>query len=100
MIDRRQRRARKEESAEIRPGELMAPWIYDEKFLTDMRFLFRTLPFTTGEDDDLEHPAQEQEERRTTTISFEFHRGPKNSVTTFQATVRQPATTNPIDDPV
>jgi hypothetical protein len=50
----------------------MAPWINDEKFLTDMRFLFRTLSFTAGEDDDLEHPAQEQEERRTITIGFEF----------------------------
>jgi hypothetical protein len=36
------------------------------------------------EDDDLKRPAQEQEERRTTTINFEFHRGLKNSVTTFQ----------------
>jgi hypothetical protein len=37
------------------------------------------------EDDDIECPAQEQEERRTTTIDFEFHPGLKNSVTTFQA---------------
>jgi hypothetical protein len=66
----------------------MAPWIYDEKFLTDMRFLFRTLSFTAGEYDDLEHPAQEQEECRMTMISFEFFRGLKNSATTFQATVR------------
>jgi hypothetical protein len=73
----------------------MAPWIYDEKFLAGMRFLFGTLPFTAGEDNDLEHPAQEQEEWCTTTIDFEFHRGLK--VTTFQATVRQPATINPID---
>jgi hypothetical protein len=49
-------------SAEIHPGELMAPWIYDEKFPMGIRFLFRTLPFTVGEDDDLEHPTQEQEE--------------------------------------
>jgi hypothetical protein len=46
-------------SVEIHPSKLMAPWVYDEKFLTGMRFLFGTLPFTTGEDDDLEHPAQE-----------------------------------------
>jgi hypothetical protein len=32
-------------------------------------------------------------------IGFEFHRGLENSTTTFQATFRQPATTNPIDDP-
>jgi hypothetical protein len=50
------------ESAEIHPGELMAPWIYDEKFLMDMRFLLGTLPFTMGEDNDLEHSTQEQEE--------------------------------------
>jgi hypothetical protein len=55
------------------------------------------LPFTAGEDDNLKHSAQEQEERHTTTIGFEFHRGLKNSATTFQATVKQPATTNPID---
>jgi hypothetical protein len=65
----------------------MTPWIYDDKFLTDMRFLFRTLSFTTEEDDNLECPTQEQEERRTTTIDFEFHRGLKNSATTFQAVV-------------
>jgi hypothetical protein len=71
----------------------MAPWVYDEKFLTGMRFLFETLPFTTGEDDDLEHSTREQEERRMMMISFEFPWGPNNSATTFQ----QPATTNPID---
>jgi hypothetical protein len=51
----------------------------------------------TGEDDDLEHPAQEQEERRMMTISFEFYQGLKNLATTFQAIVRQSAMTNPID---
>jgi hypothetical protein len=75
----------------------MAQWIYDEKFLVGMRFLSETLPFLTGEDDDLEHLAQEQEERCMTMIGFEFHRGLKNSVTTFQAVVKQPATINPID---
>jgi hypothetical protein len=45
------------------------------------------------QDNDLEYPAQEQEERRTTLISFKFPRGLKNSVITFQ----HPATTNPID---
>jgi hypothetical protein len=55
------------------------------------------LTFTAEEDDDLEHPTQEQEERRTTTIGFEFPRGLKNSATTFQAVVRQLATTDPID---
>jgi hypothetical protein len=86
-------------SAEIRSGELRTSWIYYEKFMMDMRFMFGTLPFTAEEDDDLERSAQEQEERRTTTIDFEFHRGIKNSVTTFQAVVRQPITTNPIDSP-
>jgi hypothetical protein len=61
----------------------MAPWIYEEKFLTSMRFMFGTLTFAAGEDDDLEEPAQEQEERRTMMIDFEFHRGLKNSVTMF-----------------
>jgi hypothetical protein len=75
----------------------MALWIYNEKFLADMQFLFRTLPFMMGEDDDLQHPAQEQEERRTMTIRFEFTRGLKNSATMFQAAVRQPAMTDPID---
>jgi hypothetical protein len=64
-----------------------------------MRFLFGTLPFTVGEYDNLEHPAQEQKERCTTIIGFEFHRCLKNSATTFQAVVRQPSTTNPIDSP-
>jgi hypothetical protein len=48
-------------------------------------------------DDDLEHLAHEQEAWRMTTIDFEFPRGLKNSVTTFQAAVMQPATTDPID---
>jgi hypothetical protein len=61
----------------------MTLWIYDEKFIMGMRFLFKMLPFTVGEDDDLEHPAQEQEEWHTTMIDFEFHRGLKNSTTTF-----------------
>jgi hypothetical protein len=34
----------------------MDPWVYDEKFLVDVRFLFGMLPFTMEEDDDLEHP--------------------------------------------
>jgi hypothetical protein len=60
MTDHRQRRARKGGSAEIHPGGLMATWVYDEKFLMDVRFLFETLPFTM------------EEERRTTTIGFEL----------------------------
>jgi hypothetical protein len=84
MADHRQRSVRKGGNAEIRPDELMASWVYDEKFPTDMQFLFRTLPLTVGEDNDLEHPAQEQEKRRTTTIGFEFPRDLKNSVTIFQ----------------
>jgi hypothetical protein len=77
----------------------MAPWIYDEKFLTDIQFLFGTLPFVVGEGDDHEHPTQEQEERRIATIGFEFTRGLKNSATTFQAAVRQSATINLIESP-
>jgi hypothetical protein len=50
-------------------------------------------------DDDLEHPAHEQEARRTTMIGFEFPRSLKNSATTFQMAVRQPAMTDPIDGP-
>jgi hypothetical protein len=50
--------------------------------------MFETLSFMTEEDNDLERLAQEQKERRTMTIDFEFHRGPKNSMTTFQAVVR------------
>jgi hypothetical protein len=50
-------------------------------------------------DDDLEHPAHEQEARRMTTIGFEFPRSLKNSATTFQAAVRKPAMTDSIDDP-
>jgi hypothetical protein len=57
------------------------------------------LPFTVEEDGDLEHPAQEQEEQRTMIIDFVFHRGLKNSATTFQAVIRQPAMINPIDSP-
>jgi hypothetical protein len=34
----------------------MALWVYDEKFLTGTRFLFGTLSFTVGENDDIEHP--------------------------------------------
>jgi hypothetical protein len=64
-----------------------------------MQFLFRTLVFTMGEDDDLEHQTQEQEEQYTTVIGFKFPRSLKNSATMFQATVRQSATTNLIDSP-
>jgi hypothetical protein len=61
--------------------------------------MFGMLPITTGEDNDHEHPAQEQEGQCTMTIGFDFHYGLKNSTTTFQAAVRQPAMTNPIDGP-
>jgi hypothetical protein len=50
-------------------------------------------------DDDLELLAHEQEARRMTTIDFEFPQSLKNSATMFQAAVKQPATTDPIDDP-
>jgi hypothetical protein len=50
-------------------------------------------------DDDLEHPAHEQEARLMTTIGFEFPQSLKNSATTFQAVVKQPTTTYPIDGP-
>jgi hypothetical protein len=50
-------------------------------------------------DDDLEHPAHEQEARRMMTIDIEFPRSLKNSATMFQATVRQPTTTDLIDGP-
>jgi hypothetical protein len=77
----------------------MTSWIYDEKFPTGMQFLFETSSFTTAHDDDLEYSAHEQEVRRTTTIDFEFPRSLKNLATTFQAAVRQPTTTGPIDGP-
>jgi hypothetical protein len=77
----------------------MALWVYGEKFLADVRLMFRTPPFMMEKDDHLEHPTQEQEEQRTTMISIEFPRGLKNSVTTFQVVVRQLDTTNLIDDP-
>jgi hypothetical protein len=47
--------------------------------------------------DNLEQPAHEQKARHTTTIGFEFPRSLKNSATTFQAAVRQPAMTDLID---
>jgi hypothetical protein len=50
------------ESTEICPSELIALWVYDEKFLMGMQFLFRMLSFTMGEDDNIEHLAQEQDE--------------------------------------
>jgi hypothetical protein len=77
----------------------MASWIYDEKFPTDMQFLFKTSSFTAVHDDDLEQPSHEQEVRRTTTIDYEFLRSLKNSATTFQVVVRQSAMTDPIDGP-
>jgi hypothetical protein len=86
-------RDRKGQSAEIHPCELMTMWMYDEKFLTSIQFLSRMLPFMMVEDDDPERSTQEQEERHTMTIGFEFHRGLENSATTFQAAVMQPATT-------
>jgi hypothetical protein len=50
-------------------------------------------------DDDLEHLAHKQEARRMTTIDFEFPQSFKNLVTKFQAMVKQPTTTDPIDGP-
>jgi hypothetical protein len=73
--------------------------MYDEKFLTGIQILSGTLPFTVIEGDDLQRLTQDQEDRRTMTIDFEFHRGLKNSVTTFQAVVRQPGMTNLINGP-
>jgi hypothetical protein len=37
----------------------MASWIYDEKFLMGMQFLFRSSSFTVAHNDDLEHPTQQ-----------------------------------------
>jgi hypothetical protein len=37
----------------------MTLWVYDEKVLTGIPFLFGTLSFTTGEEDDLECSAQD-----------------------------------------
>jgi hypothetical protein len=51
----------------------MTTWMYDEKFLTGIQFLSGMLPFMMVEDDDPERSTQEQEERRTMTIGFEFH---------------------------
>jgi hypothetical protein len=53
-----------------------------------------------GENNDLEHLAQEYEELCTTTIDFKFSRGLKNSAVTFQTAVRQPTMTDLIDSPV
>jgi hypothetical protein len=55
---RRQRHVRKGRSVEIGPGKLMTQWVYDEKFLMGMQLLFRMLPFTVKENDDLEHPTK------------------------------------------
>jgi hypothetical protein len=75
----------------------MVPWIYDEKFLMSMRFMFGTLTFTMEEDTDLEHMPQDQEERHMMTIDFEFPQDLKSSVTTFQAVARLPAISNSIN---
>jgi hypothetical protein len=45
--------------------------------------LIGTLSFMAGEDDDLKHPAEEREEWCMMKIDFKFHRGLKNSATTF-----------------
>jgi hypothetical protein len=42
------------EALKIRPGELMVPWVYEEKFSAGTQFLFRTLLFAAGEDGNLE----------------------------------------------
>jgi hypothetical protein len=62
-----------------------------------MQFLFGMSSFTSTHDNDLEHPTYEQEARHTTTIGFEFPWSLKNSATTFQVAVRQPATIDLID---
>jgi hypothetical protein len=77
----------------------MALWIYDKKLFMGTQSMIGTLPLLVGEDGNLEHPTQEQEEWCMTTISFEFHQGLKNSATTFQSVIRQPAMTNLIDCP-
>jgi hypothetical protein len=84
MIDRRQRHIRKGESAEIHPYKLMATWIYVEKFLMGIQFLSETLSFMVVEDDDLEHPTQEQEERRMMMIDFELSRGSRTQQPRFK----------------
>jgi hypothetical protein len=57
--------------------------------------MFGTLSFMVEEDENIEYPAQEQEERHMMTIDFEFPRGLKNSATMFQQLVM----TNPINSP-
>jgi hypothetical protein len=66
----------------------MTLWVYDEKFLIGMQFLFKTLQFTMGEDDNPEHLTQEQEDQRTTMNNFEFPRGLRNSRSTLKVAVR------------
>jgi hypothetical protein len=51
---RRPKRARKGEALKIHSVGLMAHWIYDEKFSMGMQFLFGTLMFIAGEDENLE----------------------------------------------
>jgi hypothetical protein len=43
----------------ICPCELMASWIYDEKFPIGMQFLFGTSSFIVAHDNDLEHLTQQ-----------------------------------------
>jgi hypothetical protein len=53
MIRRRQRCARKGESAQDPSGKTMTPWAFDVKFPRGTEFTFGSLTFAAGEDGDL-----------------------------------------------
>jgi hypothetical protein len=87
MTDHPQRHTRKGRSAEIHLGESMASWKNDIKFPAGTHFLFETLLFMEGEDNDLELQAQGHEEWGAVLIGFEFPRGLVNSVTALSTVV-------------
>jgi hypothetical protein len=55
---RRQRRVRKGKVLKIHPGESMALWTFSIKFSYDTQFIFGSLMFATGKDENLELPTR------------------------------------------
>jgi hypothetical protein len=51
---RRQRHARKGKALKICPGESIAPWTFNIKLSFITQFIFRSLMFAIGEDENLE----------------------------------------------
>jgi hypothetical protein len=86
MMIHQKRHAGKGKALQIHTSELMAPWVYDEKFPMGTQFLFGTLLFATREDGNLELQVGGQAPSQWALIYGEAPYYPANLLTTTTST--------------